>query len=143
MWFKGRENATMETERKSGCTLKFSGLHQIPLFRGGGKPGNPEKKPPTTRPEFFFFFCQDGAIENFTQKWTVSSDDYPRGPGAFTRTVSLPEVAEDARLYALVLEAHDKVQNVRYARRLVLVDNVSSVETTTHTKLSVVHANAK
>jgi hypothetical protein len=33
----------MEAERKSGCILKCSGLHPIPLFRGGGKPENPEK----------------------------------------------------------------------------------------------------
>jgi hypothetical protein len=31
-WFKGRENAIKETERKSGCILKFCGLHPIPLF---------------------------------------------------------------------------------------------------------------
>jgi hypothetical protein len=30
-------------ERKSDCILKFSGLHPIPLFRGGGRPENPRK----------------------------------------------------------------------------------------------------
>jgi hypothetical protein len=34
---------TKETERKSGCILKFCGLHPIPLLRGGGKLENPEK----------------------------------------------------------------------------------------------------
>jgi hypothetical protein len=33
----------METEMKSGLFSNFSGLHPIPLFRGGGKPENPEK----------------------------------------------------------------------------------------------------
>jgi hypothetical protein len=38
----------METERKSDCILKFSGLHPIPLFRGGGKPENPRKNTDNT-----------------------------------------------------------------------------------------------
>jgi hypothetical protein len=54
----------------------------------------------------------------------------------------LPEV-NDARLYALVLEAHDKVVNVRYARRLVFLDNASSVEVTPSSVIRVPSANPK
>jgi hypothetical protein len=56
MWFKGRENATKETERKSGCILKFSGLHPIPLFRGGGKLDSPEKNHRQHALNYLLFF---------------------------------------------------------------------------------------
>jgi hypothetical protein len=54
----------------------------------------------------------------------------------------LPEV-NDTRLYALVLEAHDKVVNVRYARRLVFVDNASSIEVMPNSVIRVPNANPK
>ena len=56
-------------------------------------------------------------------------------------TVTLPEEEEGARLYALILEVHDKAGNVGYARRLLLLDNSSSVELMTNSSLRVVHAN--
>jgi hypothetical protein len=39
MWYKGREIASKETEMEIRILfLTFSGLHPLPLFRGGGKP---------------------------------------------------------------------------------------------------------
>jgi hypothetical protein len=70
---------------------------------------------------------QPEAITNLTKEWNVSGYSYPSGPSRHRFTALLP-IVNDARLYALVLEAHDKVQNVRYARRLVFADNASSIE---------------
>jgi hypothetical protein len=57
-----------------------------------------------------------------------------------TVPVALPSV-DDVRLYAVVLEAHDVAGNVRYARRLVLVYNMSSVEITPHSTIHPENAN--
>ena len=46
-------------------------------------------------------------------------------------------------MYALILEVHDKAGNVAYARRLLLLDNSSSVELMPSRSLSVVHANPR
>nr|KAG5704406.1 hypothetical protein BaRGS_031112 [Batillaria attramentaria] len=46
-----------------------------------------------------------------------------------------------ARLYAIILEVHDKAGNVNYARRLVLYDNTSTVELKPSASLHVVSAN--
>ncbi|KAK7501886.1 hypothetical protein BaRGS_00006972, partial [Batillaria attramentaria] len=62
--------------------------------------------------------------------------------GIFNRTVILPE--EDAtRLYAVILEVHDKAGNVAYARRLVLYDNTSTVLINSSASLQVGSADPR
>ena len=46
-------------------------------------------------------------------------------------------------MYALILEVHDKAGNVGYARRLLLLDNSSSVDLMHSSSLSVVHSNPR
>ncbi|KAK7496757.1 hypothetical protein BaRGS_00011966, partial [Batillaria attramentaria] len=60
--------------------------------------------------------------------------------GPFDRLVTLPE-EDAARLYAIILEVHDKAGNVNYARRLLLYDNTSTVEIDTSAPFYVVFAN--
>ena len=64
-----------------------------------------------------------------------------RAGGPYDVTVTLPEEEEGPRLYALILEVHDRAGNVGYARRLLLLDNSSSVELMPSSSLSAVHAN--
>ncbi|KAK7493680.1 hypothetical protein BaRGS_00015009, partial [Batillaria attramentaria] len=63
----------------------------------------------------------NAAITNHTSEWE------PTGGGPYDVTLELP-VEKAARLYAIILEVHDKAGNVGYARRLVLYDNTSTVE---------------
>ena len=79
---------------------------------------------------------QENAITELTQvKNATLSSLY-----TYNFRVTLPETNE-ARLYALILEVHDKAGNVGYARRLLLLDNSSSVELWPSSSLSVIHAN--
>ena len=98
----------------------------------------------------FFFFSlslslslstQDNAIAGLTKVWNASVYSWRAG-GPYDVTVTLPE-EQDARMYALILEVHDKAGNVGYARRLLLLDNSSSVELMPSSSLNVVHANPK
>ena len=57
-------------------------------------------------------------------------------------TVTLPE-EDTSRLYAILLEVHDKAGNVGYARRLLLLDNSSSVQLSSADSLNVIHANPR
>ena len=59
--------------------------------------------------------------------------------GPYDVTVSLPE--EEPRLYAVILEVHDKAGNVGYARRLLLCDNSSTVQLHNTAELKVTSAN--
>ena len=79
---------------------------------------------------------QENAITGLTQVKNASSNS------GYTSNfrVTLPE-SDQARLYALILEVHDKAGNVGYARRLLLLDNSSSVELWPSSSLSVIHAN--
>nr|KAG5706484.1 hypothetical protein BaRGS_032877 [Batillaria attramentaria] len=53
----------------------------------------------------------------------------------------LPEEGA-ARLYAVILEVHDKAGNVAYARRLVLYDNTSSVQLNASASVSLASAES-
>ena len=90
---------------------------------------------------FFFLSTQDNAIAGLTKVWNASVYSSWAG-GPYDVTVTLPE-EQDARMYALILEVHDKAGNVGYARRLLLLDNSSSVELMPSSSLNVVHANPK
>ncbi|KAK7496778.1 hypothetical protein BaRGS_00011987, partial [Batillaria attramentaria] len=79
---------------------------------------------------------QDEARKNYTLEWDSASG------GPFNRTVSLPEKSA-ARLYAMILEVHDKAGNVAYARRLVLYDNTSTVLMNSSASLQVVSAEPR
>ena len=63
-------------------------------------------------------------------------------PFTYTFRVTLPE-NDKARLYALILEVHDKAGNVGYARRLLLLDKSSSVELKRSSSLRFTNANPK
>ncbi|KAK7496758.1 hypothetical protein BaRGS_00011967, partial [Batillaria attramentaria] len=79
---------------------------------------------------------QGDARKNYTIEWHSTSG------GPFSRVVTLPEEGA-ARLYAIMLEVHDKAGNVAYARRLVLYDNTSNVELLPTKSLQVVTANPR
>ena len=78
---------------------------------------------------------QENAITGLTQVKTSSVYTH-----TYTFKVPLPQI-DEARLYALILEVHDKAGNVGYARRLLLLDNSSSVELWPSSSLNVIHAN--
>ena len=82
---------------------------------------------------------QNNAIPGLTLSWNASVTPRLAG-GPYDVTVTLPE-EKGPRLYAVILEVHDKAGNVGYARRLLLLDNSSSVELMPSSSLSVVHAN--
>ena len=86
-----------------------------------------------------FVSMQESTATRLTKVWNASVDSW-RTAGPYDVTVTLPE-EKDARLYALILEVHDKAGNVGYARRLLLLDNSSSVELMPSSSLRVVHAN--
>ncbi|KAK7496784.1 hypothetical protein BaRGS_00011993, partial [Batillaria attramentaria] len=77
---------------------------------------------------------QHNARNDHTVEWDASTG------GLFAQTVFLPE-EDDVRLYALILEVHDKAGNVAYARRLVLYDNNSTVLINSSASFQVVSAN--
>ena len=59
--------------------------------------------------------------------------------GPYDVAVTLP--TEEPRLYAVVVEVHDKAGNVGYARRLLLFDNSSTVQLLHTAQLRVVSAD--
>ncbi|XP_070207962.1 uncharacterized protein [Littorina saxatilis] len=75
--------------------------------------------------------CLQTAIIDLTITW--------QGTSRKTVRVTLPE--DEPRLYALILEVHDRAGNVAYARRLIFFDSSSSVELMESKSLYVVHAN--
>ena len=81
---------------------------------------------------------QESAITELTQVKNASNySGY-----IYTFKVILPQ-NDEAQLYALILEVHDKAGNVGYARRLLLLDNSSSVELWPSSSLSVIYASSE
>ncbi|KAK7493739.1 hypothetical protein BaRGS_00015068, partial [Batillaria attramentaria] len=80
---------------------------------------------------------QENARKTYSLEWNANLT--ARG-GPYNLTVRLPDEGA-ARLYAIILEVHDKAGNVNYARRLVLYDNTSTVELKPSASLHVVSAN--
>ncbi|XP_076453311.1 uncharacterized protein LOC143288575 [Babylonia areolata] len=80
---------------------------------------------------------QHGALPNLTQEWPAS-----RGGGPYRVQVTLPQ-QHKARMFALLLEVHDVAGNVAYARRLLLLDNSSSVDLLPSASLTVLHADPR
>ncbi|KAK7493717.1 hypothetical protein BaRGS_00015046, partial [Batillaria attramentaria] len=82
---------------------------------------------------------QENARKNYSVEWNAN---LTATGGPYNLTVRLPEEGA-ARLYAIILEVHDKAGNVNYARRLVLYDNTSTVELKPSASLQVVSANTR
>ncbi|KAK7496782.1 hypothetical protein BaRGS_00011991 [Batillaria attramentaria] len=78
------------------------------------------------------------SMQNAARKNTIEWES--TAGGVFNRTVILPE-EDTARLYAVILEVHDKAGNVAYARRLVLYDNTSTVLINSSASFQVFSAN--
>ncbi|KAK7473965.1 hypothetical protein BaRGS_00034794, partial [Batillaria attramentaria] len=83
-----------------------------------------------------FLSVEDVAMENYTLTWEAQPSS---GSGPFDLSVRLPDA--EPRLYAIILEVHDRAGNVGYARRLVLYDNSSVVELNTSAPMSVLSAH--
>ncbi|KAK7496750.1 hypothetical protein BaRGS_00011959 [Batillaria attramentaria] len=81
---------------------------------------------------------EDAALESYTQQWDA---DGSQSGGPYNVSVMLPEEGA-ARLYAVILEVHDKAGNVAYARRLVLYDNTSSVQLNASASVSLASAES-
>nr|KAG5704396.1 hypothetical protein BaRGS_031102 [Batillaria attramentaria] len=83
--------------------------------------------------------AKENARKNYSVEWNAN---LTATGGPYNLTVRLPEEGA-ARLYAIILEVHDKAGNVNYARRLVLYDNTSTVELKPSASLQVVSANTR